>query len=125
MSLESQTKKDCFELLHINGVKHWPVHSFHGNVKGYGDKRWRSMKTGCKGISDSQFLLSDGSGRTVYLEFKKLKGGRQSDDQKAFEADCIKLNVPYILVSHWMDLAEFLEVYGMLKFKLSKNMEMF
>lgn len=125
MSLESLTKADCVELLDLNGIKNWPVHSFWGNVKGWNDKRWRTMKTGCKGISDHQFLLTDGSGQTAYLEFKKLKGGRQSDDQKAFEANCIKLNVPYILASHWMDLAEFLEEFGMLKFKLSKNMEMF
>jgi len=116
---EAQVKKACLEILDLHKYIHWPAHVFTGQIRGFGGGKWRVMKTGKKGMADHRFLFTDGSGRTGYLEFKRPKGGKQSQDQKDFEAMCNKLKVPYSLILHPGDLIEFLEIYDLLKVKIN------
>jgi len=115
---ENPVARDCKQLLKINGIEHWRVNVLHGKFQGFKEKTWRVIKTGIKGHSDMVFPLHDGSGKTCYIETKRPVGGVQSQDQKDFEAMCIKWDMPYYIVSSWLDLAEILEIYGMLKIKI-------
>lgn len=115
---ESPVSKACRKLLKDNHIPHWRNNVLVGLFKPFGaGKAMRAVHTGTKGMGDISFVLIDGSGRTAYLETKRPVGGKQSQDQKDFEATCIKNNVPYYLVSSVVDLEEILEVYGMLEVK--------
>lgn len=115
---ESPVSRDCKQLLKLNGIEHWRINVLNGLFKGFKDKTWRVVKTGTKGHSDLVFPLHDDSGRTCYIETKRPVGGIQSQDQRDFEAMCIKRGMPYYIVSSWLDLAEILEAYGMLKIRI-------
>ena len=116
---ESPVSKECRELLRLNHIPHWRNNVLTGLFRGFKEKVLRVVQTGTKGMGDISFVMTDGSGQTAYLETKRPVGGRQSQDQKDFEAMCIKLGVPYYMVSSANDLAEILEVHGMLKFNIN------
>ncbi len=111
---ENSVSKACRKLLKDNHIPHWRNNVLVGLFRGFKEKALRAVHTGTKGMGDISFVLTDGSGRTVYLETKRPVGGEQSDDQKSFEAMCIKWGCPYFLVSSVEDLKEILEIYGML-----------
>lgn len=112
---ENPVSKGCRRLLKANKIPHWRNNVLNGLFRGYKEKKLRSVQTGTKGMGDISFILTDGSGRTAYLETKRPVGGVQSDDQKDFEAMCIKWGCPYYLVSSVEDLKEILEVHEILE----------
>lgn len=64
------------------------------------------------GVADFACTLADGS--SAYLELK-VQGGRQSEDQLAFQARCDRIGAPYI-VCYSLDVAlAVLEGWGVLK----------
>lgn len=109
---EAQVTKECVAIFRKKKIIHFRNNVLHGKFKGFKDKAWRIVKTGLKGISDWGFFLNDGSGRTVYLELKAT-GEDQSQDQKDFQADCDKRNIPYYAIDDPIDLMEILDIYGM------------
>jgi len=111
---ESAVVKQCTDLLKAYGIIHWRNSVLHGYFRGFKKKKSYVVKTGVSGLADWSFLMTDGSGRTVYMETKKPKG-KQRDSQIEFETECIKLNVPYILIDDVNDLIEYLKIYGMIK----------
>jgi hypothetical protein len=110
--LEASVVKSCTDLLKIKRIIHWRNNVLNGEFRGAGETFWRHVVNGIKGLADWAFLLNDGSGRTVYLEIKK-PGGVQSQNQKDFQADCDRRNVPYYCIDNVNDLIEILEIYGM------------
>ena len=109
---ESQIVRSCTDLLKLKRIIHWRNNVLNGKFQGHGEKKWRHVINGTKGLADWAFLLNDGSGRTVYLEIK-APGKKQSQDQKDFQADCDRLGVPYYCIDDSADLVEILEIYGM------------
>ena len=118
---EGPVSKACRKLLKDNHIPHWRNNVLFGLFKGFGaGKAMRAVQTGTKGMGDISFILTDGSGRTAYLETKRPVGGKQSQDQKDFEAMCIKWGCPYYMVSGVEDLIEILEIYGMLRIEIKQ-----
>ena len=111
---ESVVSKACRKILRANRIPHWRNNVLTGLFRGFKEKVLRAVQTGTKGMGDISFVMTDGSGRTAYLETKRPVGGVQSQDQKDFEAMCIKWGIPYYMVSSVNDLEEILEIYGML-----------
>ena len=109
---ENQVVRSCIDLLKIKRIIHWRNNVLDGKFQGYKEKKWRHVKNGTKGLADWAFLLNDGSGRTIYLEIK-APGKKQSQDQKDFQADSDRRNVPYYCIDDVNDLIEILEIYGM------------
>lgn len=112
---ESEVTRDCVELLRLNHIIHWRNQSGSGQFKNYKSPKSHHIRMGTPGLADWSVLLVDG--KTLYLELKKT-GGKQSQDQIDFEADCIRLGVPYLVADCWQTLAEFLDTYGMLKVRM-------
>lgn len=109
---EAQTVRYCTDELKRRHIIHWRNNVLDGKFRGVRDKSWRHVKNGTRGLSDWAFLLEDNSGNTVYLEIKK-PGKKQSQDQKDFQADCDKRNVPYYCIDNVNDLIEILSIYNM------------
>jgi hypothetical protein len=112
---ESPVSKACRKVLKKNHIPHWRNNVLHGLFRGFKEKSLRAVITGTRGMGDISFVMTDGSGRTAYLETKRPVGGVQSDDQKDFEAMCIKWGCPYYMVSSECDLIEILEIHEMLE----------
>ena len=112
---ENPVSKGCRKLLKDNHIPHWRNNVLHGLFRGFKEKALRAVQTGTKGMGDISFVMTDGSGRTAFVETKRPVGGVQSQDQKDFEAMCIKYGIPYFIVSYIVDLEEILEIYGMLE----------
>ncbi len=115
---ETQLSKEIGDFLTLNRVPNWRCGVLNGQFRGHGEKRWRHIITGTPGLSDRQFMTSDGSGQTVYLEIKP-PGKYQSKKQKEFEAECVQRNIPYFVAKSISDVAEILEAYGMLRVRYS------
>lgn len=109
---ESQVVRVCIDLLKLKRIIHWRNNVLNGRFKGVGEQKTRHVINGTKGLADWAFLLNDNSGRTVYLEIK-APGKKQSQDQKDFQTDCDRRNVPYYCIDNVNDLIEILEIYGM------------
>jgi len=109
---EKQVTKECIDLLKVKQIIHWRNNVLDGKFRGSGEKNWRHVKNGVPGLSDWSFLLNDGSGRCVFLELKKT-GGKQSQNQIDFQADCERRLIPYYCVDDVIDLKEILDIYGM------------
>lgn len=116
--VESDTREEILLFLAINKIKHWKNGVFHGYFTPFGSNKKRAVQTGVKGLSDYCCFAPDKSGRTIYIELKRKKGGVQSENQKSFEKECIKNNVTYVLVTSWIDLWEYF--YNVLEIKLRK-----
>ena len=61
------------------------------------------------GVADLSFVLP--GGRAAFIELKAPKG-RQSPEQKAFEADCTTNNAPYAVCRSIEEVAETLRGWG-------------
>lgn len=61
------------------------------------------------GVADLSFVLP--GGRAAFIELKAPKG-RQSPEQKAFEADCATNNAPYAVCRSIDEVAETLRGWG-------------
>ena len=109
---EKEVTKECVDLLKLKQIVHWRNNSLSGWLTSTNGGKRQFIKTGTKGLSDYSFLLNDGSGRTVMLEFKAT-GGKMSQDQIDFEKACSDRNVPYYCIDNVNDLVEILEIYGM------------
>ncbi len=109
---ESQVVKQCTDLLKAYRIIHWKNHVLNGRFSGFGQKKSYVIQTGLKGLADMSVMLNDG--RILFVEYKSLKGG-QSQDQKDFEKECNKRDIPYIVISDVNDLREILEIYGVIK----------
>jgi len=64
------------------------------------------------GVADLCVLLP--AGRVGWLEMKTLKG-RQSVEQKAFQARCLRLNHPYAVAKTFDEAVKVLRLWGALK----------
>ncbi len=113
---ETKISKSIGEFLTLNRVPNWRCGVLKGQFRKHGTKNWYHIDTGIKGLSDRQFMTSNGSGQTVYLEIKQ-PGKNQSDIQKEFEENCVKRNIPYFVARSVDDAAEILEALGMLRVK--------
>lgn len=115
---ENQVEKETIELLILNKIPTWKNAVLHGLFRAFDEKpgNERPVKTGTSGLADRSALLPNG--KTLYWEAKRTIGGVQSKDQIEFEALCNEFNAPYLIVSHWMDMAEYLDALGYLIIKL-------
>lgn len=115
---ESQVSKDCKELLDLNGLPNWRNNVLKGWFRAYNEPpgKERAVDTGTAGLSDRSTILPDG--RTLYIETKRPKGEKQSQEQIGFEKMCIDNNAPYICVRSWLELAEYLDILGYLKVRI-------
>lgn len=109
---EAQVTKECIDLLKVKQIVHWRNNVLNGYFSATRTGSRRYVRSGIAGLSDYCFLLNDGSGRTVYLEFKSSTG-KQSQEQIDFEKSCTDRNVLYFVVSDVNDLLEILSMFGM------------
>ena len=111
---ETAISRICGGYLTDNGIPNWRCSVLTGQFRKSPKHKWYHIITGTAGLSDRQFLLDNGSGQTVYLEMKK-PDGVQSDDQIAFESECVSRGVPYYIAKDLYDVQEILEIYDMVK----------
>lgn len=112
MKSETQISKECGDFLSLNHIPNWRTGVLNGFFRKSPKHKWYRVVTGTAGLSDRQFLMPDG--KTAYLEVK-TETGKQSQEQRDFEATCIKWNAPYFIVRSVNDLAEVLQELNMLK----------
>lgn len=112
---ENKVYAECELLCKLNGLIHWRNQVLNGFYRPNKKVKEYWIRQGIKGLADMAILLPNG--KTLYCETKK-KGGKQRESQKDFERDCIKLDVPYIVVDHWQDLSEWLDINGFLKVRI-------
>ena len=92
---ESQVSKDCKMLLDINRLPNWRNNVLKGWFRAFNEPsgKERAVDTGTPGLSDRSAILPDGK-------------------------TCEKNNAPYICVSSWIELAEYLEILGFLRIRI-------
>jgi len=87
---ESEISKDIQDYLKDCGFTwFWRNQVYKGRVKS-----GAYLHTGKAGISDIILIAFD---RTIFIELKK-SGGKQSDEQKEFEAHCLLNKQDYFLI---------------------------
>ena len=107
-------------LNHLNPECIW--YHVNNNVRasgGYARRTGKQLKElGVRaGVPDLCFVLPDTesqfAGTAAFIELK-IEGGRQNDNQKLFERDCIKYCAPYVVCRSVDDVKETLEEWGVI-----------
>jgi len=120
----TQTTRQCPEdALQMTLVKHLLIRTRPGVVwHSIPNEGVRSPQTGARlkkmglrpGVADLVFILPP-EGRAVYLELKAGKDGRQSKEQKQFEADAIAAGARYALARTLDEALKVLLEWGAIK----------
>lgn len=108
---ETELSKKIGDYLTLRGLPNWRASVLNGKFKGFGQSGYSIIKTGIPGLSDKQALLTDGTGRTIYIEVK-LPGKKQRKTQIEFESLCNKLNVPYFVAYSVSDVKQILDGFN-------------
>lgn len=101
--LEAAVQKECMALLKQLGIPAWRQNSGEINTGTY------VIKLAPAGASDAIGILPDG--RMLAVEFKRRRGGTQSDDQKKFQTMIENNNGVYLLSRSATELYEQLQEY--------------
>ncbi|MGY2987670.1 VRR-NUC domain-containing protein [Bradyrhizobium sp. USDA 4508] len=112
---EHKLQSQVIDLIDI-GKTHPDIYAFAiPNAGRRGFKTAAKMKAeGLRaGVADVCIMLPES--RAAWLEMKKRKGGRQSDEQKGFEARCKRLGHPYALARTLDEAIAALIRWGVLK----------
>ena len=105
--LEKQVIKSCHDLL-----KKIPCAYGIRTNSGKGAKiNGRYIELAERGTSDEVWCIN---GKFVAIEFKRMKGGRQSEAQKAFQAKIEACGGIYLLCNTAAPLREYLRMEGLL-----------
>ena len=105
MSLEGPVKKAILDYLEARGLIAVRIQS--GGAHG---GRMRLAKAGTADI----FCVLPG-GRAMFVEAKRTTGGKQSAEQKAFEAKARGLGAVYLLANSVDVVAQWIAQYGILR----------
>ena len=105
------------DLLHLSVARFLKIaapaltwwHTPNGGSRHPGEARKLKDMGTRPGVADLSFVLP--CGRAAFIELKAPKG-RQSPDQKAFEADCATNNAPYAVCRSIEEVAETLRGWG-------------
>ena len=122
MSKETPISSRIGKYLTFCRIPNWRCGVMTGQFRKDSKHKWYHVITGTAGLSDRQFPLDDGSGRTVYLEVK-APGKKQSQDQIDFEAMCVARNIPYFVAFSAYDVQDILELFGMCNKTVNQWME--
>lgn len=91
---EKEVEVDCLTWLNLNGWYAFKTPNRAASINGVYIKANAMFEVG-KGLQDA---LAIKNGLTIYLEFKKPVGGRQSEEQKAFQQQIEKKAGHYLLI---------------------------
>lgn len=100
---ERDVVRSCINLLKMYGVMGWRCNNAGIRV---GEGNTRYAFHGMKGIPDIIAILPP-TGHFLGIECK-APGGKQSDNQLEFEANCVKAGGTYLLVDDVQKLADYL-----------------
>ena len=108
---ENAVDKEIIKFLNDNRMVNWRNQVLKGWYRPKKTVKEYWIEQGTDGLADRAALLPDG--RTLYIEAKRKSGGRQEKTQIDFERECIKRNVPYVLVRSAKEVSDYLKILFM------------